>query len=145
MGAQDDTLLDQEEQLMASHSITLTATFDAPSRTINIAGDNSRKRLDRGSGSHVFRFRLDDQSGHNVQFAALRAADNSGCPPSANPNTQIDQVRMDNASSPRTARFRDKNDNKPAMDVAYEWTFTCDDPSIRVSSFDPIISNGGRV
>ena len=113
---------------------------------ISITGSGGRT-LGKGSGAHIFKFELDDETTHNVKFASLTTADNcSTCPPdTSKPNTQIDQVRIDNSGNRRTARFRDKNDNKPAMDVSYEWHFTCDDPGVTVSSFDPIISNGGRV
>ena len=145
MGGPDNAVLEQEERLMASHNIRLTASMNGTNK-ISISGSGGRT-LGRGSGAHIFKFELDDQTAHNVEFASLTAADDcSTCPPdTSNPNTQIDQVRIENSSSPRRARFRDKNDNKPAMDVSYEWHFTCDDPSITVSSFDPIISNGGRV
>ena len=140
-----DAVLEREEQLMASHNIKLTATMNGTNE-ISITGSGGRT-LGKGSGAHIFRFELDDQTTHNVKFASLKAADDcSTCPPdTSKPNTQIDKIRIDNSGSPRTARFRDKNDNKPAMDVSYEWHFTCDDPGIPVSSFDPIISNGGRV
>ena len=145
MGAPDDTVLEQETPLMANQDIKLTASMNGPNK-ISITGSGGRT-LGKGSGAHIFRFELDDQTTHKVKFASLTAADDcSSCPPdTSKPNTQIDQIRIDNSGSKRTARFRDKNDNKPAMDVSYEWHFTCDDPNITVSSFDPIISNGGRV
>ena len=134
---------------MPTHNIALTAALNpADRKEINVTG-NGGGNLPRGSGPHQFEFTLDDRTGHAVSFALLKAADNcSVCPPVAGqPNTQIVNVVINNnppSGRPRTAEFTDKNDNKPRMDVSYEWTFTCDDQSIRVLPFDPIISNGGR-
>lgn len=145
MGGPETAVLEREDRLMANHDIKLTASMNGTNK-ISITGSGGRT-LGKGSGAHIFKFELDDQTTHNVKFASLTAADDcSDCPPdTSQPNTQIDHVRIDNSGRPRTARFRDKNDNKPAMDVSYEWHFKCDDPGIKVSSFDPIISNGGRV
>ena len=148
MGASENALLEQEEELMGVHNITLTATKVTGKNEIVVTGHGGRS-LGKGSGKHTFKFKIIDTTGQNVKFGSLRAADDcSTCPPKAGlPNTQIVLGPVDNNPShgPRTAEFVDKNDNKPEMDVSYEWQFTCDDPGITVSSFDPIISNGGRV
>ena len=148
MGAPENDVLEQEEELMAVHNITLTATKVTGQNEIAVTGRGGRS-LGKGSGKHTFKFKIIDTTGKNVRFHSLRAADDcSTCPPKAGqPNTQIVLGPIDNDPShgPRTAEFDNKNDNKPEMDVSYEWRFTCDDPAIKVLPFDPIISNGGRV
>jgi len=130
---------------MAVHDIKLTATMDGLKK-IKISGSKDKTKLGKGSGSHKFKFTLDDQTKHKVEFERLLAADNcSMCPPhKGKPNTQIDDIDIDNSADPRTASFKDKNDNDGEMDVSYQWTFTCDDKNIDVEDFDPIITNGGR-
>ena len=133
---------------MTTHDITLTATLNPADPAEIIITGNGGRNLPKGSGSHHFKFELDDKTTKNVKFASLTAADNcSTCPPdTTKPNTQIVDVRTDNSPSsgqPRRAEFKDKNDNKPAMDVSYQWEFTCD-PTMKVSPFDPTIVNGGK-
>ncbi len=126
------------------HHITLIADFDpADPNQIIVA---SKTRLPKGSKEQEFKFRLDDRTGKNVRFASLTAADDcSTCPPdTTNPNTQIDDVTIHNTPGQSRAEFRDRNDNKPEMDVSYQWEFTCD-PPFTVQPFDPIIANGGRM
>ncbi|WP_458389738.1 hypothetical protein [Sphingomonas sp. F9_3S_D5_B_2] len=96
-----------------------------------------------------FMFTLNDQSGANVKFASLDAADNlTGCPPtgSGNKSTQVVGETMNNNAPQKRAQFTDNNSN-PAkngpMNVSYQWNFTCDAP-FTVEPFDPIISNGGK-
>jgi hypothetical protein len=143
----DETLFEQEEELVAVHNIKLVAEFNPLDPHEIIVTGNGRRKLGKGSGEHHFNFRLVDGTGKNVEFVSLAAADKcSTCPPdTTKPNTQIDQIEMDNGSRPHTAHFRDKNDNKPEMDLSYEWKFKCSDPAIRVLPFDPIIANGGKI
>lgn len=131
------------------HDIVLIAEIDPPGSS-QIAV-KAKTQLPRGSRGHRFKFVLDDQTGQNVRFDALTSADDcSTCPPiTTNPNTQIYDVSTDNnprPGQPRTAEFWNRNDQtRPRpMDVAYQWTFTCD-AGFTVEPFDPIISNGGRV
>jgi hypothetical protein len=130
-----------------SHSIKLTAQFN-PAKPDEIIVTR-KTRLARGSKGHHFKFRLDDQTGKNVSFAALTSADDcSTCPPDkTKPNTQIYDVRRENNpphGQPRTAEFRDRNDNEREMDVSYQWEFTCPDGT-KVQPYDPIIANGGKM
>ena len=126
------------------HHITLIADFDpkVPSQIIV----EHKTHLPKGSKEHEFKFRLDDRTGKNVRFAALKAADDcSTCPPDpTKPNTQIDNVTIHNTPGQSRAGFRDRNDNDGEMDVSYQWDFTCPDGTT-VQPFDPIISNGGRM
>jgi hypothetical protein len=134
---------------MADHNIPLTATIDPDDpKQIIVTGPVDKKKLDKGSGPHFFKFKLDDKTTKKVKFLSVSAADNcSTCPPdSKKPNTQIDEWEPDNdppAGKPRKAKFTDWNDNPVEMDVSYLLRFTCNDPSMRVLPFDPIIRNGG--
>jgi len=142
-------LFRESRGLMPTHHITLTAELN-PSNPMEIrVTGNGRRRLPRGSGWHHFKFTLNDRTPHNVEFLSLAAADNcSDCPPPAGSSSgQIVNISMDNNPGhgrPRTAEFEDRNDNKPAMNVSYQWAFRCN-PGMTVLPFDPIISNGGRV
>jgi len=126
------------------HHITLVADLDQanPNRIIVSA----KTHLPPRSGEHEFRFKLDDNTGKSVRFAALTSADNcSTCPPvTTGPNTQIHDIQIHNTPGQPRAEFKDRNDNPRPMDVSYQWEFDCD-TGFTVEPFDPIISNGGRV
>lgn len=112
---------------------------------VSVTG-NGEANLPRGSGQHRFKFALIDNTGLNVRFASLDTEDNStSCPPSPGENSeQICGVTMNNNGNPnKTAGFTDRNNNQGQMNVSYQWNFTCDDPSVTVKPFDPIIINGG--
>lgn len=129
-----------------AHHIMLLAEVDRadPSKIIV----KPKIHLPYNDGEYQFHFKLDDQTGKNVRFARLTSADDcSTCPPDpTKPNTQIHDV---SPPGRRTAKFKNRNDNKPPqpqpMDVSYQWEFTCDDSAMTVEPFDPIISNGGKV
>ena len=106
-----------------------------------------KAHLPKGSKEHHFKFTLDDRTRKEVQFNSLVSSDGwSKCPPNpALPHDQIFWHRMHNGDDPRWAEFKNRNNNKPPMDVSYQWEFICNDPAITVEPFDPIISNGGRV
>lgn len=127
-----------------AHDVQLTATRNGNRITVAGAGGAN---LPRGSGAHLFNFTLVDNSGLNVRFGTLDTEDNSqACPPAAGENSQqiVGVVTNNNGQPPRTARFTDNNNNSGgAMNVCYQWNFTCDDPNVAVEPFDPIIINGG--
>ena len=129
------------------HHVTLVADFDRANANRILV--SAKTHLPRGSNDHRFKFKLDDRTGKNVQFASLTSADDcSTCPPdTTRPHDQIDDVRIHNTPGHSSAEFRDQNNqtNPRPMDVSYQWEFTCDDPAVTVEPFDPIISNGGRV
>lgn len=139
------------EQTMASsnHDIVLSADRSGNIITITCIGGNPGPSLKRGSPAHRFRFTLQDNTGLNVKFASLDTEDNCpNCPPPGGDNsTQIVGVQMhNNPPPPRNAAFTDNNNNDSAkgpMDVCYQWNFTCDDATVTVKPFDPIIRNGG--
>ena len=141
----------EDEQMNGAndHSITLSATIAGKKISIDCVGGDPAPSLARGSGAHHFTFTLQDSTGHNVQFASLDTQDGwSSCPPPGGDNSgQISGVQMQNGQPlPRNASFTDNNNNQGnngVLDVAYQWIFTCDDPTITVGSFDPIIKNGG--
>lgn len=122
------------------HDIPLTATLAGSKVRIN---GNGARTLPRDSGAHRFNFTLTDHTSLNVEFSSLDSEDNcSTCPPASGENSrQI--VGMTIGPRPRTASFTDNNSNKGAMDVGYQWNFTCGDPTKEVEPFDPIIKNGG--
>ena len=122
------------------HDIQLTA--DRTGNKVTISG-NGAADLPKGSGAHRFRFSLIDSTTLGVEFSSLDAEDNcSTCPPAPGENSrQIVGVTI--GPQPRTAAFTDNNNNSVPMDVGYQWHFTCNDPTVQVEPFDPIIRNGG--
>jgi hypothetical protein len=128
-------------------SVALTAT-DNGDGTISVTGSNGGTSLPTNSGAARFSFTLTDNTGFNVKFASLDAADNNtSCPPPPGENSQqITGVVMNNDQTPRTAAFTDNNSNNAAngpMSISYAWNFTCD-PGRTVGQYDPIITNGGK-
>lgn len=117
--------------------IQLTATLQ--NGQVVITG-NGGASLPARSGSHRFMFSLDDDTGLGVTFLSLDAADNCNtCPPPSGMNSQqIHAVDIDATS----AAFTDSNSGG-AMQISYQWNFTCNDPSKLPITFDPIINNGG--
>lgn len=112
---------------------------------VSVTGEGEAN-LPPGSGRHRFKFTLTDNTGLNVSFRSLDTEDNStSCPPRPGENSeQIVGVTMNNnENSRKTAGFTDRNNNQGRMNVSYQWNFTCDDPSVEVRPFDPIIINGG--
>jgi hypothetical protein len=145
--AQDDAL-ECEEKVMgdpAPIEITLTATLSG--NVITVAGPGNAS-LPVNQKATRFNFTLNDNTGYNVKFASLDAADNStACPPPAGENSQqITGVTKQNNQTPRTAGFTDNNSNNAAngpMSVTYAWNFTCD-AGATVNQYDPVITNGGK-
>ena len=138
-----------EDRAMAGNGnqidVALTATRSG--NTINISG-NGGATLGADKGAFHFNFTLTDNTGQNVQFSSLDAADNcSTCPPPDGENSQqITGVTIKPNASPPEASFTDNNSNNAAngpMDVSYQWNFTCN-PPCTVTPFDPIITNGGK-
>ena len=132
--------LKMKEQIGApanDHAIQLTAALSGNKVVVTGTGGAT---LPPKSGSHRFDFTLDDQTGLNVSFLSLDAADNStSCPPPAGQNSQqIKSVNMNGTS----ASFTDSNSGG-AMPISYQWNFTCTDRSKLPISYDPIINNGG--
>lgn len=131
------------------HDIVLTATLTGKRIAITCTSGDPGPNIPRGSPAQHFSFTLQDNSGHNVRFASLDTEDGwSSCPPPGGDNSgQISGVQMQNGPPlPRNAGFTDNNSNPGSngtLDVCYQWNFSCDDPSITVGSFDPIIKNGG--
>jgi hypothetical protein len=119
------------------HSIQLTATLSGNKVSVSGPGGTS---LPRKSGQHRFSFTLDDQTGLNVKFLSLYAADDcTTCPPPPGENSQqIHAVNINGTS----AAFTDDNRGPPTS-VSYQWNFTCDDQSKLPITYDPIINNGG--
>lgn len=132
---------------ITDHDVLITATHDAD--RVRIHGYGGSGDLPVNSGAHRFNFRMQDNTNLNVRFNSLDTADDcSDCPPPQGENSrQIVGVAMNNNRDPRTASFTDNNNNSAkagSMDVSYQWNFTCDDPDVKVDSFDPIIRNGGE-
>jgi hypothetical protein len=115
--------------------------------TITITG-NGAINIPAGQQATHINFFLNDTSGGQVQFVSLDAQDNStSCPPTVNGNqsSQIVGVTMNNApANNKSARFTDNNSNQGAMNISYQWNFSCS-ATFNVLPFDPIISNGGRI
>jgi hypothetical protein len=133
---QDD--IAQDQTFETGHTVPLTATVAG--NKIKISG-NGGADLKQNSGAHRFDFTLASPPGVAVQFASLDTEDNcSTCPPASGENSkQIVGVQIGS----NTASFTDNNNNKVAMDVSYQWNFTCNDSRYQVEPFDPIIKNGG--
>lgn len=132
---------------ITDHDVLITATRAGDRVRINGYGGSGNLAVD--SGAHRFNFTLQDNTGLNVCFSSLDTEDNcSTCPPSSGENSQqIVGVAMNNNRNPRTASFTDNNNNNAnagPLDVCYQWNFNCDDPNVKVDSFDPIIRNGGE-
>lgn len=141
-------LREEDEMGGSSGPINVPLTATRSGNTIRVTGSGGASlAVDRPATR--FNFTLTDNSQCNVKFASLLAVDDcSTCPPtSGGTSQQIVGVTMNNGATPKTAAFTDNNSN-PAqngpMDVAYQWSFTCDCPGVTVQPFDPIISNGGR-
>jgi len=122
------------------HTILLTATIVGTEIVVSGAGGAN---LPVNSGAHRFDFSLTSPDGVTVRFESLDTQDNcSTCPPASGENSkQIVAVHI--GPNGDTAGFTDNNSNQQAMDVSYQWNFTCSDPSLQVQPFDPIIRNGG--
>ena len=130
----------QRNTNVTPHTIQLTATIVGSE--IVVSG-NGAANLPANSGAHRFDFSLTSPDGVTVRFASLDTQDNcSTCPPASGENSkQIVAVQI--GPNGDTAGFTDNNSNQQAMDVSYQWNFSCSDPSLRVQPFDPIIKNGG--
>ena len=130
----------QRNTNVTPHTIQLTATIVGSE--IVVSGDGGAN-LPANSGAHRFDFSLTSPAGVTVRFESLDTQDNcSTCPPASGENSkQIVAVHI--GPNGDTAGFTDNNSNHNAMDVSYQWNFTCGDPSLQVQSFDPIIRNGG--
>jgi hypothetical protein len=130
----------QKNTNVTPHTIQLTATIDG--NTIVVSG-NGGASLPVNSGAHRFDFSLTSPPGVTVKFESLDTQDNcSTCPPAPGENSkQIVAVQIGPKGD--TAAFTDNNSNQSAMDVSYQWNFSCSDPSLQVSPYDPIIKNGG--
>jgi hypothetical protein len=131
--------MEMEPQMSAAvtdHSIALTARLSG--NKVSVTGPGSAT-LPARSGSHRFNFTLDDQTGLNVTFQSLTAADDcTTCPPTGPASQQIKAVNTNGTS----AAFTDSNSGDPTS-VSYQWNFTCNDPSKLPITYDPIINNGG--
>jgi hypothetical protein len=143
----------REESKMAGNKIdiALTATLNRTTNQIDISGPSGPFPVGKDNGPCQFDFTLTDSTNLTVEFSSLDAADNLGsqCPPagSGDKSTQINGVNIHNNANPKSAGFNDKNDNDAKngpMNVSFRWNFTCEDPSVTVGSYDPIISNGGK-
>jgi hypothetical protein len=123
----------------ANHAVQLTASIRNNQVVIVSSGDPSPS-LPANSGAHRFNFTLTDNTGLGIAFQSLDTQDNcSTCPPASGENSlQIVAVTM----SGNSAAFTDNNRGQ-AMDVSYQWNFTCNDPSWLPIRYDPIIRNGG--
>lgn len=118
-------------------SITLTATLS--NGQVSVTG-NGGANLPRATGAHRFNFSLVDQTGLNVTFLSLDAADNcTTCPPPSGMNSeQIHAVNINGTS----AAFTDSNSGSE-MSISYQWNFTCNNSNYLPITYDPIINNGG--
>jgi hypothetical protein len=125
---------------VTDHTNQLAANIQQGNAVISVISGNAAPSLGNGSGQHRFNFALTDNTGLGVAFSSLDAKDNwSTCPPPSGDNSQqIVGVSMNGTS----AAFTDNN-RGGAMDVAYQWNFTCNDSSYLPITFDPIIRNGG--
>jgi hypothetical protein len=140
-----DSRQEKESVMAGPIDITLTATLSGS--TITISG-NGAANIPENQAATRFNFTLIDNTGFNVKFASLDAADNStACPPPSGENSQqITGVSIHNNQTPRTASFTDNNSNNAVdgpMSITYAWNFTCD-AGATVGQYDPIITNGGK-
>lgn len=129
----------QDRTKVTPRAVQLTARV--VENTVVVSGEGGAD-LPQNSGAHRFDFTLTGPPGLTVQFKSLDSQDDcSTCPPAAGDNSsQIVGVRIDGDR----ASFTDNNNNRDGpIDVAYQWNFSCSDPSLRVEPFDPIIKNGG--
>jgi len=136
----DQDELERDQQggaAVTDHSIQLTATLSGNKVTVSGPGGAT---LPARSGEHRFNFTLVDQTGLNLAFESLDAADDcTTCPPPSGQNSQ--QLKAVNINS-TTASFTDRNSGNP-ISVSYQWNFTCSDRSKLPITYDPIINNGG--
>lgn len=133
-------VMDKGDKLMAV--LGLTADW-GPDGLIEVTGDKAPKNLGKGSGAHLFKFSLTDNTNANVTFRAepdFLGIDESSTPPD-NPGIKTDQVPTDSVKrpTPTTAQFKDTN--KRACTLAYTLFFDANGAS--VTPFDPVIINGG--
>lgn len=123
--------------------LILTAETDADGN-VQINGDKSKKRLEKGDPPTEFRFKLQNKTKpkQNVQFSGLDSQDSAPCPPEPGLNsTQIPANRV--IVGDTTASFTNLNSNNTPLEVSYQWKFRCADG--QQPTFDPIIENGGRI
>jgi hypothetical protein len=130
----------QRNTNVTPHTVQLAATIEGSNVVVS---GNGGANLPANSGAHRFDFSLTSPPGVSVRFASLDTQDNcSTCPPASGENSQ-QIVAVHIGPNGDTAGFTDNNSNRQAMDVSYQWNFTCSDPSLQVQPFDPIIRNGG--
>jgi hypothetical protein len=140
---------DEDETMTATNQIAVPLTATANGKRITISGPPGPFPLAADSGESQFNFTLTDSTGKNVRFTTLDAADScSTCPPNATGN-QSRQIVADHVdpTDPTQASFIDNNNNSAKngpLDIAFQWHFACNDSSMTLGTYDPIISNGGR-
>lgn len=145
MRSEPEPGLELDEKLANSpndHDIQITANLQGQRVVLSVTAGDPAPKLDRDSGRHRFTFGLIDNTKLGVAFDSLDTQDNcSTCPPNTGENSnQIVGVVINNMLS----SFTDNNSGA-AMDVSYQWNFTCDDPKKLPITFDPIIKNGGGI
>jgi hypothetical protein len=142
MGHEPEPGLELQERsaTVTNQDVQLTANMQGQRVVISVTAGNASPSLGYNSGQHRFTFGLIDNTGLGVRFSSLDTQDNcSTCPPNPGENSQqIVGVVINNILS----SFTDNNSGS-AMDVSYQWNFTCNDQSKLPISFDPIIKNGG--
>ena len=124
------------------HDIQITADLQGQHVALSVTAGEPGPSLSHNSGRHRFTFGLIDNTRLGVAFDSLDTQDNcSTCPPNSGENSQqIVGVVINNILS----SFTDNN-RGGAMDVSYQWNFTCNDPTKLPIRFDPIIKNGGGI
>ena len=140
-----------KEKKMASMNkvdVALTATMKG-AKNIEIKGPTSFQTLGVDTGAWIFNFTLDDQTGQGVRFTTLDAMDGSKvCPASGSGNkSKLIVGEHVEPQDPKQAHFTDNNNNKAdegVVDVSFQWNFTCNDQSIKVEPYDPVVPNGGK-
>lgn len=100
------------------------------------------------TGAWHFDFTLDDQTGKTVGFTTLDAEDDcQTCPKTIGNNSKLITGERVEPNDPTIAHFIDNNNNnskKGVVNVGFQWHFSCDDPSITVGTYDPVVPNGGK-
>jgi len=126
--------------------VALTATLNG--KKIDISGPTSFPLLGVDTGAWHFDFTLDDQTGKQVRFTTLDAQDGcTKCPSTKGNSSKLISGERVEPGDPPMAHFIDNNNNDSKLgvvNVGFQWNFACNDPTITVEPYDPVVPNGGK-
>ena len=139
----------KEKKMASMNKIDVPLTATLSGKNIKISGPTSFPLLNVNSGAWHFGFTLDDQTNKGVRFTTLDAIDGAKVCPASGTGNQSKLIVGDQVepNDPTQARFTDNNNNDAKLgvvDVSFQWNFTCDDQSIKVEPYDPVVPNGGK-